>query len=335
MNANPTLGCRGRRRWSARALGILALAGMALAATSRQNLPHAFFWRPDLAPNGPVVLVVSLDEQRLYAYRNGVAIGASPISSGKPGYATPTGIYTILEKARVHHSNLYDDAPMPFMLRITWDGVALHAGALPGHPASHGCVRLPAAFAERLFEATGQGTLVVVADGRVAPAVVAHPAAIAPIDLQGNPTDLASAAQSLPEVIAEPLSILVSTHDRILYVFGAGRLVATSPLEPVGEPVRGTLLYVRRAQLPEAWPTTRPQSRWSAYRVLGQGEVPDPAELATRLKVPQPFGERLRAHVSVGTTVIVTDLPGRGGSTTPYGTLLEAELRVTDRSAEH
>jgi hypothetical protein len=332
MSANPIFRCRGR--WMARALCVLALAGIASAASFRQNRPNAFFWRPDLAPNGPVVLVVSLDEQRLYAYRNGVAIGASPISSGKPGYATPTGIYTILEKARVHHSNLYDDAPMPFMLRITWDGVALHAGALPGHPASHGCIRLPAAFAERLFEATGQGTVVVVADARVAPAVVAHPAAIAPIDLQGNLTDLAGVARPLPDAIPAPLSIVVSTHDRALYVLGAGHLVATSPLETRGEPVRGTLLYVRRAQ-PDTWPATRAQSRWAAYRVLGQGEVPDPAELATRLKVPQPFGERLRAHISAGTTVIVTDLPGRGGSTTPYGTLLEAELRATGRSAGH
>lgn len=333
MSASPALRWRGLRR-IARALCIIALAGIAGAAATGKNRADAFFWRPDLAPNGPVVLVASLDEQRLYVYRNGVAIGASRISSGKPGYATPTGIYTILEKARVHHSNLYDDAPMPFMLRITWDGVALHAGALPGHPASHGCIRLPAAFAERLFAATGQGTLVVVADARVAPAVVAHPAAIAPIDLQGNPTDLA-AVRSLPETIPAPLSIVVSLHDRHLYVLGAGSLVATSPLETLGEPVHGTLLYVRRAQLPETWPTTHPQSRWSAYRVLGQGEVPDPAELATRLKVPQPFGEQLRAHIAAGTTVIVTDLPGRGGSTTPYGTLLEAELRATGRASEH
>jgi hypothetical protein len=88
----------------------------------------------------------------------------STVSTGKPGHDTPPGVFTILQKQKMHHSTLYDDAPMPFMQRLTWDGIALHAGRLPGYPASHGCIRLPAAFAETLYDVTAHGGVVVVAD---------------------------------------------------------------------------------------------------------------------------------------------------------------------------
>ena len=100
--------------------------------------PGEFLWYPQIAPEGPVVLVVSLDEQRAYVYRNGIAIGMSTISSGKEGKETPPGVFTILQKNKDHRSNLYNDAPMPYMQRLTWDGIALHGGHLPGYPASHG-----------------------------------------------------------------------------------------------------------------------------------------------------------------------------------------------------
>jgi lipoprotein-anchoring transpeptidase ErfK/SrfK len=106
---------------------------------------------------GPMAVVVSLTEQRAYAYRNGILIGVSTVSSGKAGYETPTGVFTILQKERNHHSSLYDSAPMPYQQRLTWDGIALHAGGLPGYPESHGCVHLPTEFARRLFEATNAG----------------------------------------------------------------------------------------------------------------------------------------------------------------------------------
>ena len=128
--------------------------------------PGEFLWYPQIAPEGPVVLVVSLDEQRAYVYRNGIAIGVSTISSGKAGKETPTGVFTILQKNKDHRSNLYNDAPMPYMQRLTWDGIALHGGHLPGYPASHGCVRLPQAFAEKLFGITRFGDSVVVANAR-------------------------------------------------------------------------------------------------------------------------------------------------------------------------
>ncbi|PAX06962.1 L,D-transpeptidase [Sphingomonas lenta] len=134
--------------------------------------PGEFRWDADAdaapAADGPVLLAVSLPDQKLYAYRGAKLFAVSTVSTGKRGHATPTGAFPILEKRREHYSNLYNNAPMPFMQRLTWDGVALHAGKLPGYPASHGCVRLPHAFAERLFAVTRRGGMVVVTDRPIA-----------------------------------------------------------------------------------------------------------------------------------------------------------------------
>ena len=119
--------------------------------------------------------IVSLRRQRVTIYDNEGWIMRAPVSSGRTGYETPAGIYSILQRKVEHYSNLYDDAAMPFMQRITWSGIALHAGPLPGYPASHGCVRMPPSFAERLFEATRLGMRVIVMRDEVAPVPFAHP----------------------------------------------------------------------------------------------------------------------------------------------------------------
>ena len=126
-------------------------------AAGRQAETRRVGVKPEIAPSGPVLVYVDLNRQRATVYRNGVRIGVSTISSGKDGYETPTGVFTILEKNEDHHSRTYDDAPMPFQQRLTWMGVAMHAGNLPGFPASHGCVRLPMEFAKQLFEVTPMG----------------------------------------------------------------------------------------------------------------------------------------------------------------------------------
>ena len=177
---------RTRRRLRALAASLLLAATMALAQDAPRGpldlKPGEFLWHPEIAPDGPVVLVVSLDEQRAYVYRNGIAIGVSTISSGKPGKDTPTGVFTILQKNKDHKSNLYNNAPMPYMQRLTWDGIALHAGKVTGRPASHGCVRLPRAFAEALYAETKKGGIVVIADDASHAADVVHPGATAPLD---------------------------------------------------------------------------------------------------------------------------------------------------------
>ena len=102
--------------------------------------PGEWVWGGDAKDMGPMAVVVSLTEQRAYVYRNGLLIAVSTVSTGKPGHETPTGVFTILQKDKDHHSSKYNDAPMPYQERLTWDGVALHAGRIPGYPASHGCV---------------------------------------------------------------------------------------------------------------------------------------------------------------------------------------------------
>jgi lipoprotein-anchoring transpeptidase ErfK/SrfK len=134
----------------------------ALVREAEALRPGEFVWRPAAAATGPVEIVVSIPLQRAYVYRGGTLIGLTTVSTGRPGHATPTGRFDILEKRRQHFSNLYNNAPMPFMQRLTWDGIALHAGQIPGHPASHGCVRLPLAFARVLFDVTRVGASVHV-----------------------------------------------------------------------------------------------------------------------------------------------------------------------------
>lgn len=141
-----------------------------------------YLWTPDAAPAGQVLVVVSLPEQRAYVYRAGVRIGVSSVSTGTATHPTPTGVFEILQKKVDHRSNLYNDAPMPYMQRLTWDGIALHAGKVTGRPASHGCVRLPRAFAQLLYAETDKGGIVVIADDASHAADVVHPGATAPVD---------------------------------------------------------------------------------------------------------------------------------------------------------
>ena len=124
--------------------------------------PGKYEWQPSRSPAGAVSVLVNLSTQTLSVFRGDVLIARSSISSGRSGHSTPSGDFTILGKEVMHHSNLYHRAPMPFMQRLTWEGVALHGGYLPGRPASHGCVRLPYAFAKLLFQITSCGDQVVV-----------------------------------------------------------------------------------------------------------------------------------------------------------------------------
>src|SRR6516225_1016520 len=112
--------------------------------------PGEYWWNPRLSPRGPVVVLVSLPQQTMHEYRNGILIGRSSISSGSKGNSTPRGVFNILEKKETHYSRTYDNAPMPNMQRLTWTGIAMHSGQLPGYPASHGCIRLPYDFSALL-----------------------------------------------------------------------------------------------------------------------------------------------------------------------------------------
>ena len=126
--------------------------------------PGQYVWESSSASMGSLFVVINLASQRAMVYRDGVLIGASTISTGTKDRETPTGVFPILEKQLMHRSSTYDNAPMPYMQRLTSKGVALHAGNLPGYAASHGCIRLPAGFAKLLYGATAIGTPVMITD---------------------------------------------------------------------------------------------------------------------------------------------------------------------------
>jgi len=147
----------------AQAASAAAIAAMPIEQAATELSPNQLVWK-DNGSSEPVSIVVSLMEQRAFVYRGSTMIAATTISSGKDGKNTPVGTYPILQKNAVHKSSLYDDASMPFMQRLTWDGIAIHAGRNPGFPASHGCIRVPLGFAKQLFGVTTLGTTVTVTD---------------------------------------------------------------------------------------------------------------------------------------------------------------------------
>ncbi len=126
-------------------------------------------------PQGPLVIAVSISKQQLKIYDANGFYAQSPVSSGMPGHSTPMGVFSVIQKHKLHHSNIYSNAPMPYMQRITWSGVALHAGVLPGYPASHGCIRMPTGFAIKMWNWTRMGARVIVTPGELSPASFSHP----------------------------------------------------------------------------------------------------------------------------------------------------------------
>src|SRR4029077_20325922 len=142
-----------------------------------QSPPRDTRWQNSLgrALDDPITLGVSLNRQMIDVYRGTALVMSSKVSSGMPGYETKPGVFSILEKQRFHHSNIYSGAPMPWMQRLTRSGTALHAGAVPGYPASHGCIRLPFSFAPKLFQMTAVGGNVLVANDQLSPKPIDHP----------------------------------------------------------------------------------------------------------------------------------------------------------------
>lgn len=285
--------------------------------------PGEFVWNPGAASIGPIVVLVSLDEQRAYVYRNGVEIGYTTVSSGKPGHDTPTGVFMILQKDKDHRSSKYNNAPMPYTQRLTWDGVALHAGGLPGYPSSHGCVHLPSRFSEELFEVSPMGMTVVVVDERTAPGLVAHPPALAPVDP-------VTGAAVLPERLTDdeefrlepekaphgPVSLLMSAADRRVLVvrngveIGRARLAVHDPEQPLG-----THTFVLKHEPsadfgPDA--VGDAVGTWVAIPMPGHFDQAGRAlshEAAARVQVASGFTRAIRPLLAPGTTLFVTDAP--------------------------
>ncbi len=265
-----------------------------VAEAAERLKPGEYIWAPEIAPRGPLMMIVSLATQRGTLYRNGVPIAITTVSTGKAGHETPTGVFTILQRDADHRSNLYDDAPMPYMQRLTWGGVALHGGTLPGYPASHGCIRLPQTFARLLYGVTRLGMTVIVTEAAVVPRA-------APGDslLRTGPTPAEGAVLWEPDrAPSGPVSIIVSAADQRLLVLRNGMMIGSAPVRLEG-PVTGTSAFVRQSD----------ESGAAAWL-----EVPIPEAIAA--KVPERFAGRvdiaadlralLEPLITVGTSVIVT-----------------------------
>jgi hypothetical protein len=265
-----------------------------------------YVWQPEFSPTGPVTIIVSVPEQTLYVYRNGVRIGRSTVSTGKPGHVTPTGVFTILEKEVHHRSNLYRGASMPYMERVTWGGVALHAGQLPGYPASHGCVRLPMDFAEKLYTVTEKGTTVIVADDRSAPRETVHPGLLFSASTEEANSPMQKTAEYLwkPELAPTgPVTIIVSTTQGVVFVYRNGvEIGGAFGSIPESEHI-GIQAFTALDKTDAAG-----RRKWLDIAAIGSGKKIDVSELARRSSIPAEFLQKVREVVTGGTTLILSDL---------------------------
>jgi hypothetical protein len=261
-------------------------------------------------------MVVSLPEQKAYVYRNGVLIGASTVSTGKKGHETPTGVFTILQKNEDHYSNLYNNAPMPYMQRLTWGGVALHGGNLPGYPASHGCIRLPQQFARLLYGVTRLGMTVVVTDLPSVPRVA--PSA----DLLRGSQAVAGLLDA-PETWnperspSGPVSIVISAADRRVVVLRNGVPIGSAPVT-IDSEIDRTFAFVMGRD--DAQGRT-----WLRIPLPGQSADEASEELRGRIHVSETFRSAVLSALAPGATVVVTNDSLRTGGTGQALTVAEGE----------
>lgn len=279
--------------------------------------PGEYWWNPALSPSGPVVALVSIPLQTLHVYRNGILIGRTTVSTGSRGHGTPSGVFTILEKKKTHYSKKYNNAPMPNMQRLTWSGICMHSGNLPGYPASHGCIRMPYDFSRLLYEATAKGGTVVIGDNKnLQPHLAANPGVmLAPKDLTADMLrPLASGEFDWrPERSMEgPITILISAADRTLYVYRNGEPIGRAAVEIIGnEPLGGHVFTLLEGvtEKPSWWAPNRPMRKWMKVTSDDASRKIDVDDVATRLRFNPDFATHLYDAVAPGTTVIVTDQP--------------------------
>ncbi len=302
--------------------------------------------RPSLLPatsTGRVILVVSTNHQTLTVFDDGMPVAQTSVSTGVADHPTPHGIFSIIEKQRYHESNLYSAAPMPYMQRITWSGVALHEGHVTGRPASHGCIRLPRAFATDLFRYTRNGARVIIARDDVSPAPAGLPALFAAPPTQHDP-DAAALPDDIevsapPRGVANaekafgaqsPVSILVSRKAGKLFVRRAGKPLMTVPIA-IDDPARplGTHLFMAGADAAKNW------SAVTLNAPILEASILDNATRSRRMRdvpsaplAPSTSWEALaRLHLAPGTAALLASL------LTPGATLILSDDGARGREA--
>jgi hypothetical protein len=282
--------------------------------------PGEYWWHPEISPQGPLMILISIPEQMMHVYRNGILIGRSTVSTGSKGHETPGGVFSILQKSQEYYSKKYDNAPMPNMQRLTWTGIAMHSGQLPGYAASHGCVRLPYDFSQLLFATTKSGGTVIIGDGKTpVPRLASNPGLmLAPTDF--SPEMLHKLAKNdydwHPERSLEgPITIVISSADRAMYVYRNGDPIGRAAVEVGGRGLTGrdklgnhvfTMLEGTTGKQSRFTPNHQ-EARW--MRVTSEGKPVDADTVASRLHFSPDFADKLANELKPGTTVIVTDYP--------------------------
>ncbi len=290
------------------AIATLTLSSCSSTATSQSKLaPGQYEWQPQNSPSGPVLMAVSIDDQMAYVYRNGVQIGRSTVSTGKPGKETPTGVFTILQRKVEHESSIYKGAQMPYMQRLTWGGIAMHAGHLPGYPASAGCVRLPHAFSQKLYGVMHNGATVAITKKNATPSQTSRPAGIL-LSSKG-----ASTEKAIPNPQGEvvwnpgksrsgPFSVLVSYADQTVYVWRNGIQIGQSPIaiRPGANPPEGVFMMLQGKD-------SSGKNAWSALSLSG-GNAQGNAVSAMRanIRMPDEFSRKVAPILKPGTILVST-----------------------------
>lgn len=283
--------------------------------------PGEYIWAPEIAPEGPVTVIVSLKTQKAYVYRNGVSIGVSTVSTGIKGHATPTGVFTVLQKDADHVSNLYKNAGMPFMQRLTWSGIAMHGGNLPGYPASHGCIRLPLTFAKLLFGITRTGITVVITQDALLPIVAATPGILTHNDVSGPDGATGDDFRWTPALSpVGPVSIIISGRDKRIVVLRNGVEIGASPIV-LDTPIEHTSAFTLQS-------IDATGEHWLRLPIPGETKA---GELSVQERskghLPDAFRSALATVLTPGTTLLVTreTLASAGTGTTL--TIIEADAR--------
>jgi hypothetical protein len=278
---------RRRARILALTLGLIGSIGVgtwcvAETVTEGRDVPPFstlengdYIWKPEISPVGPVLIIVSTPDQLLYVYRNGVRIGRSTVSTGRIGHRTPVGVFTILQKQVDHYSTIYHGASMPFMERLTWGGIALHGGNLPGFADSHGCIRLPLEFAKKLYTnphlvTSDHPGYLLAAQGNEAAGL-----GVAADDYEWNP-------QESP---AGPVSIVFSAKSSRIYVFRNGIEIGRSTVHGGAKMNLGLHAYTALDQVDSGG-----HRQWTSIDAISDPDAPDVIELGRVFKIKKGEG---------------------------------------------
>ncbi|MEM6916216.1 MAG: L,D-transpeptidase family protein [Verrucomicrobiota bacterium] len=296
--------------------------------------PGQYEWYPEKAPRGPLLIVVSIDDQMAYVYRNGTEIGRSTVSTGRPGKETPTGVFSILQKNKDHESNIYKGAKMPNMQRLTWTGIAIHAGDLPGYPASAGCVRLPLKFSELLFTETDLGGTVAITQRSRYPSQSEKPVSVllsSNIDASSAPIPDRKPFWNPNKSSTGPVSLLLSIADKTVYVYRNGVLIGQAPIGVVpGPPIPGGLSIMLEGVVPGENPIVpgRPMRAWSILTIDSDEKVSEfPINtLRSRIRIHPGFARDVYDLMQPGSLMLVTREKSTGDTRSDAGfTILNPE----------